>query len=156
MLKQIDAVAKPVVRATGIGPVHDVLGVTHVYKALAHETGGLVSVWEAAVPQGAGAPPHRHADEDEAFYVLEGAATLDVAGETRVLGAGSFVYSPRGVAHAFRNDGPGMLRMLVLCLPGGLERMFGAMDDAARGKPAPEPARIAAIAAAHGVSIGGA
>lgn len=154
MLNPIKTAGAAIVRGSGVGPVHDVLGVTHVYKALAQETDGAISVWEAAVPPGAGAPPHSHAGEAEAFYVLEGAATLEVAGETRVLDAGSFVYSPRGVAHAFRNDGDCVLRMLVMCMPGGLERMFGAMDHAARGPLAPDSATIIAIAAGHGVSIG--
>jgi uncharacterized cupin superfamily protein len=33
------------------------------------DRGGL---WEAVVPPGAGAPPHTHTREDEAFYVLSG------------------------------------------------------------------------------------
>jgi quercetin dioxygenase-like cupin family protein len=154
MLNQIDS-GKPFIRETGVGPVHDVLGVTHTYKALAHETGGLISVWETAVPPGAGAPHHSHAGEDEAFYVLDGEVTVEVAGEARpiVLGAGSFFYSPRGVAHAFHNGGSGVLRMLVLCLPGGLERMFGEMDEAARSQRAIDPTEIAALAARHGVSV---
>jgi mannose-6-phosphate isomerase-like protein (cupin superfamily) len=156
MSNQIDSRrGQPIIRETGNGPVHDVLGVTHIYKALAHETGGLVSVWETVVPQGAGAPPHSHAGEDEAFYVLDGELTMEVAGETRpiVLGAGSFVYSPRGVEHAFRNCGAGPLLMLVLCLPGGIERMFATMDAATRSQKTPDPAEIVALAAAHGVSI---
>jgi quercetin dioxygenase-like cupin family protein len=150
-----NAAGKPIIRAAGTGPVHDVLDVTHTYKALATETGGLVSVWETAVPPGGGAPHHSHAGEDEAFYVLEGEVTLELDGEANpvVLGAGAFVYSPRGVAHAFRNCGGGVLRMLVMCLPGGLERMFGEIDAAGRSPRQPDPAGIADLAARHGVTI---
>jgi mannose-6-phosphate isomerase-like protein (cupin superfamily) len=149
--------AMPIIREAGTGPTHDVLGVTHTYKALASETGGRISIWESVVPPGAGAPHHSHTAEDEAFYVVEGEATIEIEGQPQplVIGAGGFVYSPRGEAHSFRNAGGGVLRMLVMCLPGGLERMFGEIGDATRGVRAPDPARIGAITAAHGVSITG-
>lgn len=144
-----------VVREAGTGPTHDVLGAVHTYKALADETRGLVSVWETMAPPGAGAPRHTHAGEDEAFYVLEGEVTVEVEGEEHpvVLGAGGFLYSPRGVAHSYRNSGAGALRLLVMCMPGGLERMFGAIDAAVRPDRAPDMAELAGIAAEHGVSI---
>jgi quercetin dioxygenase-like cupin family protein len=144
-----------VVREAGIGPVHDVLGVIHTYKALADETGGLVSIWETAVPPGAGAPRHSHTGEDEAFYVLEGEVTVEAAGQERpiVLGAGGFIYSPRGIAHAFRNSGGGILRMLVMCVPGGIEHMFGEIDAVAPSHRTPDMAKLVDAAARHGVSI---
>ena len=45
-------------------------------------------------------PVHRHHDDDESFYVLDGTMTLFLEGG-RVLGAGpgSFVCIPHGVAH---------------------------------------------------------
>ncbi len=156
MLTQTDnGSGRLVVREAGTGPTHDVLGVTHTYKALAGETGGLVSVWEAAVPPGAGAPRHRHAGEDEAFYVLDGELTVEVEGKPHpvVLGRGGFVHTPRGVAHSYRNTGVGPLRLLVMCVPGGLERMFGAIDVAGRSHGAADEATLVDIAARHGVSI---
>jgi mannose-6-phosphate isomerase-like protein (cupin superfamily) len=62
----------PLWREHGTGPTLDVLGVTHIYKAMASETGQQFSLWESIVPPGAGAPPHTHTREDEAFYVLSG------------------------------------------------------------------------------------
>jgi oxalate decarboxylase/phosphoglucose isomerase-like protein (cupin superfamily) len=87
--------------------------------------------------------------------VLEGEVTVEAAGEARpiVLGAGGFIYSPRGVEHAFRNCGAGVLRLLVMCMPGGIERMFGAMDAAARSQQAADLTKIVDLAAQHGVSI---
>jgi mannose-6-phosphate isomerase-like protein (cupin superfamily) len=61
----------PLCRASDAGPAIDVLGVTHVYKAMATDTGYQFSVWESIVPPGAGAPAHTHIREDEAFYVAE-------------------------------------------------------------------------------------
>lgn len=147
-----------VVRQPGEGPRHNVLGATHLYKAPAAETGGALSVFEAIVPPGVGAPPHVHSREDEAFYVVEGEMTFEVEGHPlpRRLAAGSFVLAPRGVRHAFRNESTAGAKMLVVSLPGvGLERMFGAFDEATReaGGNLPPVAKIVAIAAGHGVAI---
>jgi hypothetical protein len=56
----------PFVRGPAAGATVNVLGVTHIYKATGVETAGSFSLWEAIVPPGAGAPPHRHDLEDEA------------------------------------------------------------------------------------------
>ena len=74
-------VAEPFVREPAAGSTLNVLGVTHIYKATAAETGGSFSLWEAVFPPGAGAPPHIHAREDEAFYVLSGQLTIEFEGE---------------------------------------------------------------------------
>ena len=75
------AAAEPFVREPAVGTTLNVLGVTHIYKATAAETGGSFSLWEAVVPPGAGAPPHTHAREDEAFYVLSGELIIESEGE---------------------------------------------------------------------------
>ena len=52
------------------------------------------------------APPHRHWDAVEGFYVLSGEMEFFV-GERIVPGpVGTFVLIPRGVVHGFRNPGP--------------------------------------------------
>ncbi|HEY6983987.1 cupin domain-containing protein [Reyranella sp.] len=146
----------PVVRQPGEGPRHDILGTTHLYKGLAAETGG-VSVFEETVPPGAGAPPHTHSRDDEAFYVVEGEMTFEIEGRHLPLrlGAGSFVFAPRGSRHAFRNETDASARMLVMALPGaGLERMFGAFDEAVRRAGGMPPLdEIVAIAAGNGVTV---
>jgi quercetin dioxygenase-like cupin family protein len=145
-----NAAGKPIIRAAGTGPVHDVLDVTHTYKALATETGGLVSVWETAVPPGGGAPHHSHAGEDEAFYVLEGELTLQVGEEVTTAAAGSLAFAPRGVHHTVANTADAPARYLLVCTPGGFERMFsrlaarasGVEPDAEALKPYPETVMV--------------
>src|SRR5215510_3440317 len=75
------ATAEPFVREAAAGSTLNVLGVTHIYKATGAETGGSFSLWEAVFPPGAGAPPHTHEREDEAFYVLSGEIELEFEGE---------------------------------------------------------------------------
>jgi quercetin dioxygenase-like cupin family protein len=142
-------------RAPKTGPTLDVLGVTHIYKAMADETGQQFSVWESIVPPGAGAPSHTHTREDEAFYVLSGDVLFETEGtaDPLHLGPGGFVFAPRNQRHAFRNVGTGVARLLVFAIPGdGLDRMFAAFD-AATGEHMPSLDTITAIAAQYGVVI---
>ena len=69
--------AEPFVREPGAGSTLNVLGVTHICKATGAETAGSFSFWEDQVPPGAGAPPHVHIHEDEAFYVISGEIQVD-------------------------------------------------------------------------------
>jgi quercetin dioxygenase-like cupin family protein len=142
-------------RAPDAGPTLDVLGVAHIYKAMANETGHQFSVWESIVPPCAGAPAHTHTREDEAFYVLSGELLFELEGEAEPLrlGAGAFLFAPRNQWHAYRNSGPVAARVLVFAIPGsGLERMFAAFNAAHNGNGHP-PSRdtLAAIAEQYGV-----
>lgn len=144
-------------RAPGAGPTLEVLGVTHIYKVLAAESGNAFSLWEAIVPPGAGAPPHTHSHEDESFYVLSGEVMVEMEGEPEPIrvAAGGFVYGPRGRRHAYRNASNQEARLLVIASPGaGLDDMFRAIDAAGKtAKGMPPLDRIAAIAGQHGVGI---
>src|SRR3569833_4597714 len=62
------------------GSTLNVLGVTQIYKVTGAETGGSLSFWEAVIPPGAGAPPHTHSREHEAFYVLRGEILIEREG----------------------------------------------------------------------------
>jgi mannose-6-phosphate isomerase-like protein (cupin superfamily) len=97
------AATTPFIREPGAGSTINVLGVTRIYKATGAETAGSFSLWEAVVSPGAGAPPHTHSQEDEAFYVLSGELLIEPA--PRHVGSGSFFYGVRGRRHAFHNPG---------------------------------------------------
>lgn len=146
-----------VARASGEGHVLNVLGAPYVVKASSAETGNSFCCIECTVPPGSGVPPHTHAHEDEAFYVLAGEIILDSADRTAPLRleTGAFFFGPRGCRHAFRNEGSMDARLLVFCTPGaGIERMFTEMDATGRrASGAPPMEEILAIAAGAGVAI---
>jgi quercetin dioxygenase-like cupin family protein len=147
----------PIFRAPGTGPTLDVLGVPHIYKAKANDTGQQFSVWESIVPPGGGTPPHTHTREDEAFFGLSGEVTFEVEGTTDPLhlGPGGFLLAPRNKRHAYRNTGNIAAHLLVFAIPGaGLDAMFAAFADAGkRAGQTPALNTLAAIAAQHGVAI---
>jgi mannose-6-phosphate isomerase-like protein (cupin superfamily) len=74
---------------------------------------------------GEGPPLHVHADEDDAFYILEGDMTFLFGGEAVAAPPGTFVLVPPGVRHGFRNDGATAVRMLNVHAPGGFDRRIG-------------------------------
>ena len=71
---------------------------------------------------------HVHADEDDAFYILEGELTFTFGDEEAAAPPGTFVLVPPGVQHSFRNDGDGAVRMLNIHAPGGFDRRIGLRD----------------------------
>ena len=107
------------------GPTHD-LGATR-FTSLATPTHGSceTSVWIVDIDPGAPALPHAMTRE-EVFVVLEGTASVALAGARgRAEPGDAFVVPPDQLFHVV-NDGPGRLRMLC-CLPvGGQARTEGA------------------------------
>ena len=149
------ASAEPFYRDPADGSMLNVLGVTHIYKATSAETGGSFSLWEAIVPPGAGAPPHTHTHEDEAFYVLSGELLVEFEGEPapRRVSQGGFFFGARGRRHAIRNVSDQPARVLVLSAPScGLDQMFAELD-AVTAAGTPEIGKLVAIAAKYGVTI---
>lgn len=115
-------------------------------------TDGRLTCVEVWVPPGGGPPLHRHAREDEAFYVLEGTLGLAVEGEQLTVPAGSFAWAPRHRAHRFFNSTSQPVRMLVFMVPAGIEGAFRAASSpvpaGTRVAPAPDTAGLAAFMAA--------
>jgi mannose-6-phosphate isomerase-like protein (cupin superfamily) len=63
------------------------------------------------------APLHRHLDEDEAWYVLEGRLGFQVGADEVVADAGAAVVVPRGAPHTYWNAGDGTARYLLVMGP---------------------------------------
>ena len=72
--------------------------------------------------------PHVHADEDDAFYVVEGETTFVFRDREVAAPPGTFVLVPPGVEHGFRNDRDASVRMLNIHAPAGFDRRIGLVD----------------------------
>jgi mannose-6-phosphate isomerase-like protein (cupin superfamily) len=88
---------------------------------------------------GRGPALHRHANEDEFMYVLEGRLRFRLDETDHTAPAGSFVFIPRGVPHTWQNAGDGHARILFVFRPGspGMEHFFE------RSAELPEDTRMA-------------
>lgn len=60
------------------------------------------------------APLHVHHEDDEAWYVIEGALRFRLADRELIAPAGSTVLVPAGVPHTFGNAGPEPSRYLIV------------------------------------------
>jgi quercetin dioxygenase-like cupin family protein len=118
----------------GLGSVQ----ATYTIKGTGETTGGTLALVEASVPPGSGPPPHVHDNSDEAYYVLAGQVEVLDQDDTLRVGAGDFVFIPRGTLHRFRNVGADAARLLFMFTPAGFERLFFEVGRPAQpGEPAP-------------------
>jgi len=77
------------------------------------------------------APRHVHHEDDEAFYVLEGALAFELNGETVELKAGDAVMIPHGTIHTWWNPHPEPCRYLIL-VPRRLHELIEAIHSVDR------------------------
>ena len=89
------------------------------------ESGGGFSLVEHPIaPRALAAPLHRHANEDEYSYVLEGRVGAQLGDEVVEAGPGELVFKPRNQWHAFWNAGDEPARVLEIISPAGFEKYF--------------------------------
>ena len=96
-------------------------------------TDGSLGVAMVTQPPGIATPLHRHTNEAEAFYLVEGRMSYRAGEETFELYDGCFIFLPKGLPHAFRIRGETPARILALTVPAGL---LGLYDEV--GIPADE------------------
>jgi DNA-binding transcriptional MerR regulator len=101
-------------------------------KLSTRDTDGALSIFEFA---GTGAGPrHRHREQDEWIYVLDGAIELELDGRRTVLAVGESAYIPRLVAHGWASIEGAGARVLDIYRPAGtMEHFFrkvGGYNDA--------------------------
>jgi quercetin dioxygenase-like cupin family protein len=131
------------------------------FKLLASDTNGAFTLSEASNAPNTSVPPHIQHLEDEAFIVLEGSYTFQLGDQTLQCGPGEVVYVPRGVPHAFENNGTELARMLILQAPGGIHEQYFAeawepIEDLSHLPPEggpPDFGKIQAAAQRHGIEM---
>lgn len=131
--------------ATIEGPVGGPL----TFKARGEQTSGTFTALENVIPPGQGPPLHTHANEDEAWYVLDGELRFKLGSALCAAPAGSFVFVPRGTPHCFQNISETPARILVMFTPAGMERFF----DEFASLPAPDPQAFAKVGAPLGMTV---
>jgi quercetin dioxygenase-like cupin family protein len=99
-----------------------------------------IGIVEIALPARWNGPPLHHHDFDEAFYVLEGQLTFQLGEELTTAGPGTLTFAPRGSHHTLANLGDSPARYLLICTPGGFERMFLRLEASKAGAEPPADA----------------
>jgi hypothetical protein len=83
-----------------------------------------MSVVEIVVTSMNGPALHRHALDDELWFVLEGEFRFRAGEATLHASTGGMAYGPRGIPHCFQNIGATDGRLLVVTAPSGLDQFF--------------------------------
>jgi quercetin dioxygenase-like cupin family protein len=136
------------------------LGALLRIRATKEQTGGAYTLVEEHLPHGFATPVHVHEREEEAFLVLGGAVDFWIGDAPRHgAEAGSFVFLPRDVPHAFRVESE-EAHVLMIATPGGMEAFFRAAGDRAEAPVIPPPldgppdmARLIAASGDAGVRV---
>lgn len=130
---------KPFVVAPGAGEVHQFGNGTVEIVGLPETTGiGAFSI--ETFPPGFASPLHIHGRDGGVFYLLEGAIRLTAGDLDTVATAGSTIFLPAGVAHAFRVESDTPARWFNVQSPHGdfiLRAMGSPLPDVQ-----PEPLRV--------------
>ena len=100
-------------------------------KATGDLTEGRFAAMELLAPKGFASPLHIHRKEDEFFVVLSGEVRVQHGAEVIEAVAGSLIYGPRDVPHAFRVDSA-EARLLLFFGPAGVEGFFREAGKPAR------------------------
>ena len=107
------------------GPVWDMEpGRPTTFKLLSEQTENSVAVFEEVVPVGRGTPLHIHHTSDEVIYVLTGEFTFKIGEQVASRGAGTWVFIPRGIAHAWKNTGSEPARAFYIFTPAEGAKVF--------------------------------
>lgn len=94
-------------------------------RLISRETVGAeqLEVVLGTIEKGAGAHPHHHDGIEQVCYLLSGAATAEVDGQTLHLGPGDTCFFPAGKEHVFTAVSDEPVRVLVIYAPPYAEKV---------------------------------
>jgi mannose-6-phosphate isomerase-like protein (cupin superfamily) len=151
---------KTIFMQPGEGSSFWVLGDLYTFKAYSEETENAYALIEIIMQINSAVPHHIHTHENESFYIQEGEMEFQLGEETIVATPGTFVHSPKGQPHSFRNIGEKPAKLLCWLTPSSLEKLFmeiGTKVSAENVKPlgvTPEDIeKLLAIAPEYGLEI---
>ena len=113
---------------------------------------GGMGLFELTVPPGSNVPPpHSHSKNDECIYLLEGTLRYSVDGNTRDLGPGDWMFSPKGSLHQFSNPHTETARALVIQTPDIGAQYFRDVAAVINAGGPPDRAKLLAVMAEYGL-----
>ena len=122
-MKNKDEHTKTIILTEGQGRVYNCGKMTAIFKADENETNEKYSISEWWVePNFDGVGAHKHDNNDEVFYVLEGIVSFLVGDEWINAEKGTFLRIPAKTIHNFVNNTTKKAGFLSFYIPGGFER----------------------------------
>ena len=100
-------------------------GDTFYTKISSKDTNGDMYTFESTRVKNGGPSLHVHADQDEWWYILDGAFKVKVGEDLFEAKAGDSVFGPRGIPHTFSKISEGTAKMIITFQPAGkMEEFF--------------------------------
>ncbi len=113
----------PLILEEGQGRTYNFGTMTAIFKADENETNEKYSVSEWWLePNSDGPGAHRHEDNDEVFYVIEGTTSILIGDKWANAEKGTFIRIPAKTIHDFKNETDKKTGVLNFFIPGGFER----------------------------------
>ncbi|HBB36115.1 MAG TPA: cupin domain-containing protein [Cyanobacteria bacterium UBA8803] len=144
----------------GQGSSYWLLGDFYTYKAVGEETGQGYALCEIVMLPQSEVPLHIHSHEAESFYIQEGEMEFQLDEQIIVAAPGTFLHSPSGQPHRFKNIGSQPAKFLSWVTPAGFEK-FVLEAGIPTGNSAAEPPevtpadieKVMAVAPKYGIKI---
>jgi quercetin dioxygenase-like cupin family protein len=112
-----------------------------------------MGMFELTVPPASNVPPpHSHSNNEELVYVLEGTLRYTVGSDTRDLGPGQSMRTPRGTVHAFSNPFDRPARALVILSPDIGAQYFKDVAAVINAGGPPDKAALVAVMGRYGLA----
>jgi mannose-6-phosphate isomerase-like protein (cupin superfamily) len=127
-----------------------VLGAELTIRIPRSDTGGRFTVFEGCTPPRHGPPLHRHRDQDESWYIVDGEFRFVVDEEEIYARTGDTVFAPRGSRHTFQNLGDTPGRMIATVVPGGLDLFFEELEAVVPAGAAPDASKMTPLFEKYG------
>lgn len=115
--------------------------------------GRLSLVDHPCAPRGLAAPMHRHANEDEYSFVIEGEWGFEQGGAVVYARPGDLVAKPRNTWHTFWNATDRPARILEIITPAGFEHYFEEIAPLLATDGPPDEARVANLLDRYGLEV---
>jgi len=113
---------------------------------------GAIGMFELNVPPGSNVPPpHSHSRNEECVYVLAGTLRYTVGAETRDLGAGQSMSTPKGVVHGFSNPFTEVARALIVLSPDIGAQYFKDVGVVVNAGGPPDKAALVSVMSKYGL-----
>lgn len=142
---------EPKILPLGTGSRINVLGDNITIRLTGEDTGGAFTLVEQTNPPGVSIPMHYHKNEEELFHIIEGSMVFTVGGQSHVASAGTTVFLPRNIPHAWEVVGDVPVKTLLQVVPAGAEKMWRELSEMPADPP--DMARAVEIAARYGIVI---
>lgn len=117
------------------------------------DSGGGFSLVEHVMSRRAlAAPLHRHVNEDEYSFVLEGQVGALLGEDAVTAGPGTLIFKPRNQWHTFWNAGDAPAKILEIISPAGFEQFFRKVLELG-GILTADPQRLGELCAQYGLEM---